>query len=128
MRRPRTARRTRASWLSRPRGAENVAIAQVIEAARWTGARVHMLHLSSSDALPHVRTARADGVRVTVETCPHYLVFTAEEVPDGRPQFKCCPPIREADNHELLWDGLRERRHRLRWCPTTRRAHPSSSG
>jgi allantoinase len=92
---------------SRPRGAENVAIAQVIEAARWTQARVHVLHLSSSDALPMLRTARKDGVEVSVETCPHYLVFTAEEIQDGQTQFKCCPPIREADNRELLWEGLR---------------------
>jgi allantoinase len=92
---------------SRPRGAENVAIAQVIEAARWTHARVHVLHLSSSDALPMLRTARNDGVAISVETCPHYLVFTAEEIQDGHTQFKCCPPIREADNRELLWDGLR---------------------
>jgi allantoinase len=92
---------------SRPRGAENVAIAQVIEAARWTGGRAHVLHLSSSDALPMLRTARRDGVSISIETCPHYLFFTAEEIPDGQTQFKCCPPIREADNRELLWDGLR---------------------
>ncbi|QIZ34759.1 allantoinase AllB [Saccharopolyspora sp. ASAGF58] len=91
---------------SRPRGAENVAIAQVIELARRIGARVHILHLSSSDALPMIASARADGVRVTVETCPHYLSFSAEEVPDGATQFKCCPPIREARNRELLWRGL----------------------
>ncbi|WP_243794287.1 allantoinase AllB [Saccharopolyspora gloriosae] len=91
---------------SRPRGAENVAIAQVIELARRTGARVHILHLSSSDALPMIASARADGVKVTVETCPHYLSFTSEEVPDGGTQFKCCPPIREARNRELLWKGL----------------------
>ena len=98
---------TYASFLrSRPRGAENVAVAQVIEAARYTGARVHVLHLSSSDALPMIRSARRDGVRITVETCPHFLVFTAEEVPDGATQYKCCPPIREAENRELLWRGL----------------------
>jgi allantoinase len=91
---------------SRPRGAENVAITQVIELARWTGCRVHILHLSSSDALPMIASARRDGVRVTVETCPHYLTFTAEEIPDGATQYKCCPPIREADNRELLWQGL----------------------
>ena len=91
---------------SRPRGAENVAVAQVIEAARWTGARVHVLHLSSSDAIPMLRSARRDGVSITAETCPHYLVFTAEEVPDGSTQYKCCPPIREADNRELLWRAL----------------------
>jgi allantoinase len=91
---------------SRPRGAENVAIAQVIELARWTGARVHILHLSSSDALPMIASARRDGVAITVETCPHYLTFTAEEIPDGATQFKCCPPVREAANRELLWRGL----------------------
>ncbi|GAA4844026.1 allantoinase AllB [Saccharopolyspora rosea] len=91
---------------SRPRGAENFAIAQVIELARRIGARVHILHLSSSDALPMIASARADGVRVTVETCPHYLSFAAEEIPDGATQFKCCPPIREARNRELLWQGL----------------------
>lgn len=91
---------------SRPRGAENVAIAQVIERARWTGARVHVLHLSSSDALPMLRSAKREGVRVTVETCPHYLALAAEEVPDGATQFKCCPPIREAENREALWEGL----------------------
>jgi allantoinase len=91
---------------SRPRGAENVAIAQVIERARWTGARVHVLHLSSSDALPMLRSARRDGVRVSAETCPHYLVFDAEEIREGATEFKCCPPIREAENRERLWRGL----------------------
>ncbi len=93
---------------SRPRGAENLAIAQVIELARWTGCRVHVLHLSSSDALPMIASARRDGVALTVETCPHYLSFSAEEVRDGATEFKCCPPIREAANRELLWDGLRD--------------------
>jgi allantoinase len=91
---------------SRPRGAENVAVAHVIEAARRTGARVHVLHLSSSDALPLIASARRDGVAVTTETCPHYLTFAAEEIADGATQFKCCPPIREAANRELLWSGL----------------------
>jgi allantoinase len=91
---------------SRPRGAENTAIAHVIEAARWTGARVHILHLSSSDALPMIASARRDGVRITVETCPHYLVFDADEIASGATQFKCCPPIREPENRELLWQGL----------------------
>ena len=91
---------------SRPRGAENVAIAQLVELAREHGARVHVLHLASSDALPMLASARADGVRVTAETCPHYLSFTAEEVPDGATEFKACPPIREADNREQLWRGL----------------------
>ena len=91
---------------SRPRGAENLAIAEVIERARWTGARAHVLHLSSSDALPMIATAKRDGVRITVETCPHYLALAAEDVPDGATVFKCCPPIREAGNRDLLWQGL----------------------
>jgi allantoinase len=93
---------------SRPPAAEDSAIAQVIELARTTGARVHVLHLSSADALPMIAAARADGVRLTVETCPHYLAFTAEEIPDGATQFKCCPPIRDAANRELLWQALRD--------------------
>jgi len=91
---------------SRPRGAENLAIAEVIERARWTGARVHVLHLSSSDALPMIATAKRDGVRITVETCPHYLALAAEDVPAGATAYKCCPPIREAANRDLLWEGL----------------------
>ncbi|MHA3684178.1 allantoinase AllB [Leucobacter sp. HY1908] len=91
---------------SRPRGAENIAIAEVIERARWTGARAHILHLSSSDALPMIRSAKRDGVHLTVETCPHYLALTAEEVPVGGTAYKCCPPIREAANREALWEGL----------------------
>lgn len=93
---------------SRPRGAENKAVAEVIERARWTGARVHILHLSSSDALPMIASAKRDGVRLTVETCPHYLTLTAEEVPTGATAYKCCPPIREAANRELLWKGLQD--------------------
>lgn len=93
---------------SRPRGAENLAIAEVIERARWTGGRAHILHLSSSDALPMIRTAKHDGLKLTVETCPHYLTLTAEEIPLGATQFKCCPPIREAGNRELLWQGLED--------------------
>ncbi|WP_103350129.1 allantoinase AllB [Amycolatopsis sp. CA-128772] len=91
---------------SRPRTAENHAISQVIEAARRHAARAHILHLSSSDALPLIASARRDGVRLSAETCPHYLSFVAEEIRDGATQFKCCPPIREAANREQLWQGL----------------------
>jgi allantoinase len=91
---------------SRPRVAEDRAISRVIDAARATGGRAHILHLSSSDALPLIAQARRDGVRITAETCPHYLTFAAEEIPGGATQFKCCPPIREADNREQLWRGL----------------------
>ncbi|TCO19137.1 allantoinase [Kribbella steppae] len=94
---------------SRPREAENKAVADVIEAARRTGCRVHILHVSSSDVLPLLAKARRDGVRITAETCPHYLTFSAEEIPDGATQYKCCPPIREAANRDQLWNGLRDR-------------------
>lgn len=91
---------------SRPPAAEVRAIATVLAAARDTGARVHILHLSAAAALPLIAAARADGVRVSVETCPHYLALDAAEVPDGATEFKCCPPIRHRDNRERLWAGL----------------------
>ncbi len=91
---------------SRPRDAEDTAIATLVAQAARFGARVHVLHLSSADALPLIVRARAEGVRLTVETCPHYLTLTAEEVPDGASEFKCCPPIREAANRDLLWQAL----------------------
>jgi allantoinase len=91
---------------SRPRGAENLAIAELIERVRWTSSRAHILHLSSSDALPMIRSAKADGLRLTVETCPHYLTLFAEEIPNGATAYKCCPPIREVENRELLWEAL----------------------
>ena len=93
---------------SRPRAAENTAIEQVLAAARETGARVHILHLSSAEALPAIRAAKRDGVRVTVETCPHYLTFASELIPDGATEYKCCPPLRENDNRKALWEGLKD--------------------
>jgi allantoinase len=90
----------------RPREAENAAVAALVAQAGRLRARVHVLHLSSGDALPLIARARAEGVRLTVETCPHYLTLTAEEVPDGASEFKCCPPIREAANRDLLWQAL----------------------
>ncbi|MGH3346832.1 MAG: allantoinase AllB [Nocardioides sp.] len=96
-----------ASFLgSRPPKAETVAIERVVAAARETGARAHIVHLSGADALPAIRAARAEGVRLTVETCPHYLSFVAEEIRDGATELKCCPPIRDAANRELLWQAL----------------------
>jgi allantoinase len=93
---------------SRPAEAETGAIDRLIDAARETGARVHVVHLAAADALPALRAARADGVRITVETCPHYLTFAAEHVPDGATAFKCCPPIREQRHRDALWEALRE--------------------
>ncbi|HEY7272452.1 MAG TPA: allantoinase AllB [Actinoplanes sp.] len=91
---------------SRPPEAESAAIATVVGAARTGGARVHILHLSAADALPLLASARAEGVRVTAETCPHYLTLDAAHIPTGATEFKCCPPIRDAANAERLWAGL----------------------
>lgn len=91
---------------SRPRDAENTAIEGLIAQAERRGAQVHVLHLSSSDALPMIAAAKRRGVRISVESCPHFLTLTAEEVPDGATEFKCCPPIREAANQDALWEGL----------------------
>src|SRR5213079_2628606 len=92
---------------SRPRGSEHEAIARMVALSRAHGVRVHIVHLSSADALPMLRQARAEGLPVTVETCPHYLTFAAEDIPDGATEFKCAPPIRERENRELLWQALR---------------------
>lgn len=91
---------------SRPPDAERRAVERVIALAAETGARVHILHVSSADCLEPLRAARARGVPVTAETCPHYLTLTAEQVPEGATEFKCCPPIRSAANRDLLWKGL----------------------
>jgi allantoinase len=93
---------------SRPRAAENDAIELMIRLSREFDTRVHIVHLSSAEALPQLRAAQDAGVKITAETCPHYLHFTAETVPDGATEFKCCPPIREETNREELWDGLRD--------------------
>jgi len=104
---PRPSGRSYAGFLaSRPPGAEDAAIAGLLAAAGRHGARVHVLHLASASALPIIAAARAEGVRVSAETCPHYLTFCAEEVPDGATEFKCCPPIRGAAHRDGLWDGL----------------------
>ncbi|HLI60653.1 MAG TPA: allantoinase AllB [Solirubrobacteraceae bacterium] len=91
---------------SRPPAAEDRAIGRVLRAARETSGRVHVLHLSSAGSLAQLRAARAEDVDVTVETCPHYLAFAAEEIPDGATHLKCAPPIREAENRERLWEAL----------------------
>ena len=91
---------------SRPEESERSAIALVLDTARRTGGRSHVVHLSAAAALPDLHAARAAGVDVSVETCPHYLTLAAEEVPDRATEFKCCPPIRGLANQELLWAGL----------------------
>jgi allantoinase len=91
---------------SRPAQAETNAISTLLAECRRTGCRVHIVHLSSADALPLIARAKAGGLPVTVETCPHYLTFDAETIADGATQFKCCPPIRESANRDRLWAGL----------------------
>ncbi len=91
---------------SRPAAAETRAVGQLVETARRTGCRVHVVHLSSAATLPVLRAAQADGLPVTAETCPHYLTLRAADVPDGATQFKCCPPIRDDANADALWAAL----------------------
>jgi allantoinase len=91
---------------SRPRGAEDEAVAMIARLSHEYGARLHVVHHSSSDSLELLRDARAAGVPVSVETCPHYLYFASEEIPRGSTEFKCCPPIRERENREKLWKAL----------------------
>ncbi len=93
---------------SRPAAWEDAAIALLIKLARETGCAVHVLHLSSAASLEQLARAKADGVRLTVETCPHYLCLEAESVPDGATEYKCAPPIRDHENREALWRGLKD--------------------
>ena len=93
---------------SRPRAAEQDAIALMIRGSRTFGARIHIVHLSSADAIPMIREARREGLPLTVETCPHYLTFASEDIGDGATEFKCAPPIRERENRERLWAALEE--------------------
>jgi len=93
---------------SRPRAAEDAAVELMIRLSREFGTRIHIVHHSSADALPMLRAAKEAGVKITAETCPHYLYFAAEQIPDGATQFKCCPPIREHENQEQLWSALND--------------------
>jgi allantoinase len=98
-----------ATWLAaRPREAEDEAVALLLRLGTEFGARIHIVHVSSVDALAMLRGAKAAGGAVTAETCPHYLTFAAEEIGDGATEFKCAPPIRERENREKLWQGLGE--------------------
>ncbi len=100
-------RRAYATWLaSRPTAAEVEAIQLLVRLAREFGARIHVLHVSSAEAVPLLREARADGLRITAETCPHYLTFAAETIEAGATLFKCAPPIRDAASREALWRAL----------------------
>jgi len=93
---------------SRPTEWEDAAIAMLIELCRETGCHVHVVHLSAATSLPLLRAAKAEGLPISVETCPHYLCLEAESIPDGATLYKCAPPIREHGNREALWGGLFE--------------------
>ncbi len=93
---------------SRPKSWEDRAIALMIRLCEEYECRTHIVHLSSADSLEQIRAARQKGLPLTVETCPHYLYFCAEEIKDGHTEFKCAPPIREKANNEKLWQGLKE--------------------
>jgi allantoinase len=91
---------------SRPPSAEDQAIAMLVGLARGRRAHVHVVHCASAGSLALLAAARQEGVPIGAETCPHYLHFTAEEVPDRATEYKCAPPIREAENRERLWSGI----------------------
>ena len=99
--------RAYSTWLrTRPPEAEHAAISVLIELAAEHQAKIHVVHLASAGAVPSLRAARAGGVAITVETCPHYLVFAAEEIADGATSFKCAPRSAIGGNRERLWQAL----------------------
>jgi allantoinase len=93
---------------SRPDEAELSAIRLLLSLCREFKFRLHIVHLATAHALDLLRDAKSHGLPVTVETCPHYLHFSSEAIPDGHTLFKCAPPIRSRDNREKLWRGLQE--------------------
>src|ERR1700674_321103 len=93
---------------SRPDEAEISAIQLMISLCREFRFRLHIVHLATSRALDMLRAAKSEGLPVSVETCPHYLHFSSDKIPDGQTLFKCAPPIRSRENCEKLWQGLRE--------------------
>jgi allantoinase len=93
---------------SRPDQAELCAIRLMLSLCRQYKFRFHLVHLSTSQALRELRAARAAGLPVSVETCPHYLHLASEAIADGATLNKCAPPIRSRENREQLWQGLRD--------------------
>ncbi|KAJ1674569.1 Allantoinase [Spiromyces aspiralis] len=93
---------------SRPAKMEETAIELVIRMCREFAPHVpcHIVHLSAASALPMIRAAKREGLPLTVETCFHYLTLNAESIPDKATEFKCCPPIRDGQNREMLWEGV----------------------
>ncbi len=100
---------------SRPKHWENEAVALMVKLAKEADSnghqcKVHIVHLSSAEALDSISEAKAEGLEFTAETCPHYLTLFAESIPNGKTLFKCCPPIRENDNRETLWQAVTDGR------------------
>jgi allantoinase len=93
---------------SRPPVAETSAIEFVASLAEEFGARVHIVHVSAAESIDVIRRARTMGVAISAETCPHYLTFCSEDVPDGATELKCAPPIRPAANRDALWQALND--------------------
>ncbi|OAX42545.1 allantoinase [Rhizopogon vinicolor AM-OR11-026] len=92
---------------SRPQELEVNAISMItLLQEKYRSLRCHIVHLSASSALPVIRAARSRGLNLTVETCFHYLCLSADDIPNGRPEFKCCPPIRSESNRDALWEAL----------------------
>lgn len=92
---------------SRPEKLEVDAIDLIVSLLRkYPSLRCHIVHLSAASALPTIRAAKSEGLKLTVETCFHYLTLSAERIPHGHPEFKCCPPVRDEANRDLLWDAL----------------------
>jgi allantoinase len=91
---------------TRPMGWERLAICMLTDLCMQTGCPVHIVHLANGPAVAFLEQIKRSGLPITVETCPHYLHFIAEQIPDGATQYKCAPPIRTAAHRELLWDGL----------------------
>jgi allantoinase len=101
--------RSYATYLaSRPDEAELLAIRLMVRLCRQYNFRLHIVHLSTALALDELKAARDEGLPITVETCPHYLHFAAEAIPDGATLLKCAPPIRSKENQQHLWRGLRD--------------------
>jgi allantoinase len=97
------------TWLrSRPDQVEVEAIRLTIRLCREYRFRLHIVHLATAETLPDIRSAKEEGLPLTVETCPHYLHFAAEDIPDGSTLHKCAPPIRGAADREQLWGAVRD--------------------
>jgi len=109
LRSPHGAPRAYATFLAtRPADAEASAIRIIARLADEYHVTAHIVHVSSAEGVEAVAAAQAAGTRLTAETCPHYLTFTASEIADGATPFKCAPPIRSAEHREALWRALRE--------------------